>query len=214
MKQQWNTILKDEFSKEYMINLLEFVESERQNYTIYPNEQDVFTAFNLTDYDEVKVVILGQDPYHQVNQAHGLAFSVQNNKLPPSLRNIYKQMENEGFAPNKSGDLSYLATQGVLLFNSVFTVREGEPNSHKNRGWEKFSDIIIEKLNQRTTPIIFVLWGNYAQAKSKLIDTDTHIIITASHPSPLSASRGFFGCNNFTDINNHLVKLGETPIKW
>lgn len=197
-----------------MINLLEFVEQERKEFTIYPKQDDVFTAFDLTDYDDVKVVILGQDPYHQPNQAHGLAFSVLNSKIPPSLRNIYKEMEAEGFTPNKSGDLSYLSKQGVLLFNTVFTVRESNANSHAKKGWEKFSDNIISLLNKRDTPVIFVLWGKPAQTKIKLINDTKHIIITAPHPSPLSASRGFFGCGNFIEINNVLEKLGQEPIIW
>ncbi len=214
MQGQWGELLKEEFQKDYMVNLLEFVKQEREEFTVYPKEEDVFTAFNLTDYNQVKVVILGQDPYHQPNQAHGLAFSVLNEKIPPSLRNIFKEMELEGFTPNKSGDLTYLAKQGVLLFNTVFTVRESNANSHAKKGWEKFSDNIISLLNQRDTPVIFVLWGKPAQTKIKLIDETKHIIITAPHPSPLSASRGFFGCDNFIKINQELEKLGNEPVKW
>lgn len=214
MKQQWTKLLNDEFQKDYMVKLHEFIKVERESHTIYPKEEDVFTAFDLTDYNEVKVVILGQDPYHNPNQAHGLAFSVLEGKPPPSLRNIFKEMESEGFTPDKSGDLSYLSKQGVLLFNTVFTVREGEANSHAKKGWEKFSDSIISLLNQREQPVIFVLWGKPAQTKVKLIDDSKHIIITAPHPSPLSASRGFFGCDNFIQVNQELEKLGEAPIKW
>lgn len=219
MTKLWSQLLFDEFQKDYMVDLLQFVKLERENYTIYPKDVDVFSAFNLTDYDNVKVVILGQDPYHQPNQAHGLAFSVSKDsglgdKLPPSLRNIFKEMENEGFSPNKSGDLTYLANQGVLLFNTVFTVREGLANSHAKKGWEKFSDYIISLLNDRPKPIIFVLWGKPAQSKIKLIDDSKHIIITAPHPSPLSASRGFFGCDNFITINHQLKNLGQEPIVW
>lgn len=213
MKQKWTELLQDEMQKDYMVELFDFVATERQNFTIYPRHEDVFTAFDLTDYDDVKVVILGQDPYHKPNQAHGLAFSVINSPPPPSLRNIYKEMEAEGFSPDKSGDLTYLSNQGVLLFNTVFTVREGSPNSHAKKGWEKFSDYIISLLNLRQQPIVFVLWGNSAQSKAKLIG-DRHIIITAAHPSPLSASRGFFGCNNFISVNEGLTGLGSSAIVW
>lgn len=214
MQGQWKELLQDEFKKDYMVNLLEFVKEQRKEFTIYPKEQDVYTAFDLTDYDKVKVVILGQDPYHQPNQAHGLAFSVLNGKIPPSLKNIYKEMEAEGFNPDKSGDLTYLAKQGVLLFNTVFTVQESNANSHAKKGWEKFSDNIINLLNNRDTPVIFVLWGNPAQTKIKLIDENKHIIITAPHPSPLSANRGFFGCDNFIKVNDELKIMGQEPIKW
>lgn len=214
MQGQWEKLLQDEFNQEYMVDLLKFVEQEREQFTIYPKKEDVFTAFNLTDYDKVKVVILGQDPYHQPNQAHGLAFSVLSGKIPPSLKNIYKEMEAEGFSPDKTGDLTYLSKQGVLLFNTVFTVRESNANSHAKKGWENFSDSIITLLNKRDKPIIFVLWGKPAQTKIKLIDENQHIIITAPHPSPLSASKGFFGCNNFIKINQELENIGEEPIKW
>lgn len=213
MTKLWET-LQEELQQEYMLKLLDFVKAERESYTVYPKEEDVFTAFGLTDYDKVKVVILGQDPYHKPNQAHGLAFSVLNGKIPPSLRNIYKEMEEEGFTPDKSGDLTYLAKQGVFLLNTVLTVREGEANSHAKKGWEKFTDRVIALLSQREEPIIFVLWGNPAQTKVNLIDEGKHVVITAPHPSPLSANRGFFGCNHFTMVNQALQELGHDPIVW
>lgn len=176
----------------------------------------VYEALELTPYEEVKVVILGQDPYHGVNQAHGLSFSVQPGvKTPPSLVNIYKELKNDlGIEPVSHGNLVTWAKQGVLLLNTVLTVREGQAYSHRGKGWEQLTDAIIEKLNERDKPIVFILWGKPAQEKMKMIDKSRHIIITAPHPSPLSAHRGFFGSKPFSKTNDALLALGETPIDW
>ena len=176
----------------------------------------IYEALKLTPYHEVKVVILGQDPYHGPHQAHGLSFSVQPGvRIPPSLRNIYKELQSDlGIAPVFHGYLVPWAQQGILLLNTVLTVREGQAYSHRGKGWERLTDTIIEKLNQRDKPVIFVLWGKPAQQKKALIDTKKHIIIESPHPSPLSASRGFFGSKPFSKINQALIALGETPINW
>ena len=169
----------------------------------------------LTDYPDVKVVILGQDPYHGPNQAHGLAFSVESGKVPPSLQNIYKEMNDDvGAKPVHHGNLTSWAKQGVLLLNTVLTVRRGEANSHQGRGWEQFTDRIIQALNERDKPVVFLLWGRPAQQKAKMIDSRKHVILTAPHPSPLSAYRGFFGSRPFSKANEALTALGETPIQW
>lgn len=213
---KWKEVLKEEFKKEYFFKLKEFLEKEYINKTVFPKRENIFRAFKLTEYDKVKVVILGQDPYHDVNQANGLAFSVNEGvKLPPSLVNIYKEITNEygGVIP-KNGDLESWAKQGVLLLNTVLTVRAHMPNSHKNKGWETFTDEVIRKLNDKSKPIVFLLWGNNAKSKKSLIDTNKHYVLESVHPSPLSSHRGFFGCNHFIKVNEILNYLNEGEIKW
>lgn len=212
----WDELLKDEFEKEYYLNLREFLKKEYSTRTIYPNMHNIFEALKCTSYNDTKVLILGQDPYHGENQAHGMAFSVQPSvKTPPSLLNIYKELKEDlgCFIPN-NGYLMPWAKQGVLLLNTVLTVRASEPNSHKDKGWEIFTDKVIELLNKRDEPVIFVLWGANALKKKILIDTNRHYVLHAPHPSPLSARRGFFGCRHFSNINEILTGMGKTPIDW
>lgn len=212
----WQEVLADEFEKDYYQQLRIFLKNEYATQKIHPDMYHVYEALELTPYEEVKVVILGQDPYHGVNQAHGLSFSVQPGvKTPPSLVNIYKELKNDlGIEPVSHGNLVTWAKQGVLLLNTVLTVREGQAYSHRGKGWEQLTDAIIEKLNERDKPIVFILWGQPAQEKMKMIDKSRHIIITAPHPSPLSAHRGFFGSKPFSKTNDALLALGETPIDW
>ncbi|MFB6466290.1 uracil-DNA glycosylase [Cytobacillus sp. Hz8] len=212
----WLEMLEEEFEKPYLINLKHFLLKEYKQGTVYPKQSDVFNALNYTPYKNVKVVILGQDPYHGENQAHGLSFSVKKGvDIPPSLRNIFKELRDDlGYEIPHHGNLLKWAQQGVLLLNTVLTVRAGEANSHKGRGWERFTDEIIRKLNNREKPIIFLLWGRPAQAKQGLIDRNKHIIITSSHPSPLSAHRGFFGSRPFSQVNHFLKEMNETEINW
>lgn len=212
----WDEILKGEFEKPYYLKLREFLKEEYKNNIIYPDMHDIFNALKYTSYKDTKVLILGQDPYHGENQAHGLAFSVKPGvKTPPSLLNMYKELnsEFECFIPN-NGFLVPWTKQGILLLNTALTVRAHEANSHKGKGWEIFTDHIIETLNLRQDPVIFVLWGNNARSKKKLIDTNRHYIIESAHPSPLSASRGFFGSKPFSQVNDILIKLGKEPIDW
>lgn len=212
----WQTILTDEFEKEYYQKLRNFLKKEYTTQKIHPDMYHIYEALELTPYEKVKVVILGQDPYHGVNQAHGLSFSVQPGvKIPPSLNNIYKELQSDlGISPVKHGNLVSWAKQGVLLLNTVLTVREGQAYSHRGKGWEILTDKIIEKLNEREKPIIFILWGKPAQEKMKMIDKSRHIILTSAHPSPLSAHRGFLGSKPFSKTNDALMALGETPIDW
>ncbi|MGI6155477.1 MAG: uracil-DNA glycosylase [Enterococcus lemanii] len=216
MQNKWQAILASEFQQPYYQKLQTFVNEEYQSQTIYPKKENIFRAFQQTDFDQVKVVILGQDPYHGPNQSHGLAFSVQPGvKIPPSLRNIFKELENDlGIPPATCGDLTAWASQGVLLLNTVLTVRAGEANSHRKKGWEVFTDAVIQQLNARQQPIVFILWGKPAQQKVAMIDTGKHVIIQSVHPSPLSASRGFFGSKPFSRTNEALISLGEKPINW
>lgn len=213
---QWDEILKDEFQKEYYLKLREFLKEEYRNFTIYPDMYHIFNALKMTSYEDVQVVLLGQDPYHGPNQAHGLCFSVQDGvEFPPSLKNIFIELKNDlHIEIPKSGNLTKWAKQGVLLLNTVLTVRSGVANSHKGKGWEIFTTKIIERLNEREKPIIFVLWGNDAKRKMEYITNPNHFILTASHPSPLSAYNGFFGCKHFSKINEILLKEGEKPIDW
>lgn len=213
---QWQKLLAAEKNKAYFQTLQQFISQQRQQARIFPQSDQQFRAFELTPYEEVKVVILGQDPYHGEGQAHGLSFSVpQNITIPPSLRNIFKELADDiGCQMPSKGDLTSWAQQGVLLLNSVLTVEEGKANSHKNKGWETFTDHVISVLNDRQQPIIFVLWGKPAQAKMKLITATHHIILTAPHPSPLSAYRGFFGSRPFSQINQQLIALKQQPIDW
>ncbi len=216
MHETWLELLNQEFRKPYMQSLREFLIQEKlKNKVVYPPNEETFRALRLTGVDDVKVVILGQDTYHGRGQADGLAFSVQKQiKLPPSLRNIFKEIEDDlGIDSPKNGDLSFLAEQGVLLLNSVLTVNEGDPASHANRGWEEFTDKIVEILNHKKN-IVFMLWGGYAQKKASKISKESHCILKATHPSPLSAHRGFFGCRHFSKANEYLKLNGLSPIKW
>lgn len=212
----WQSVLEDEFSKEYYIALRQFLKEEYTHKKVYPDMYHIFSALELTPFEKVKVVILGQDPYHGPNQAHGLSFSVQPGvKIPPSLMNIYKELEADlGYAPVSHGFLESWAKQGVLLLNTVLTVQAGQAYSHQGKGWENLTDAIIKKLNEREKPVVSILWGRPAQEKIKMINTQKHIIIKSSHPSPLSSHRGFFGSKPFSKANQALEKLGETPINW
>lgn len=212
----WNEILAEEMQKDYYQELQAFVQKRRAEVRVFPEEKNVFTALELTPFESVKVVILGQDPYHGFGQAHGLSFSVQKGiPLPPSLRNIYKELQEDigGELPTE-GDLSHWAKQGVLLLNTVLTVEEGNANSHKGMGWERLTNRLIESLNGLKHPVIFILWGKPAQDKEKLITNPNHVILKAPHPSPLSAYRGFFGSKPFSRVNDILIQQGQTPIRW
>lgn len=215
-KNNWSEILAPELKEEYFIKLTSFLDEAYENRQIFPPRDDIFNALKYTDYQDVKVVILGQDPYHGINQGHGLAFSVLPNiKTPPSLRNIYKELNSEyGYEIPNNGYLISWATQGVLMINTVLTVESGKANSHKGKGWEKFTDEVISALNRRQKPVIFLLWGNNARSKTKLITNSQHFILEAPHPSPLSAYQGFFGCNHFKTTNEILTNLSETKINW
>ena len=212
----WDILLKDEFEKPYYLNLRKFLVQEYKTQTIYPNMNDIFNALKYTDYKNVKVVMLGQDPYHQPNQAHGLCFSVKKGvKAPPSLQNMYKEIYAEyGYPIPDHGELTYWAEQGVLMLNTVLTVRESQPNSHKGMGWEVFTDNIISLLNQRPEPMVFLLWGANARAKKKIITNPNHLVLESAHPSPLSAYNGFFGNNHFKKANEFLKAKGLSQIDW
>lgn len=212
----WKAVLADEFQKDYFKALKSFLLSERSIYRIYPKGSDIFAAYNLTPFDKVKVVILGQDPYHGPHQAHGLAFSVQKGIAhPPSLQNIFKELKDDiGCNVPTNGTLEAWARQGVFLLNTVLTVREGQAHSHKERGWERFTDATIKALSDRKEHLVFILWGRPAQMKASMIDTGRHYVITAPHPSPLSAYRGFFGSKPFSKTNAYLERVGISPIDW
>lgn len=216
LNNDWKLFFELESKKDYYLNLKKILEEEFEKHTIYPSLDNILTAFKLTSYENTKVVIIGQDPYHEPNQAHGLAFSVlEGIKLPPSLKNIYKEIEDEfGYKMSNSGNLEKWANQGVLLLNNVLTVRRGNANSHKGIGWENFTDNVIKYLNERKDSVIFVFWGNNAKSKLKLITKEWHYVLTAPHPSPLSAYHGFFGCNHFLKINEILCSLGKKEIDW
>lgn len=212
----WDEILKDEFNEPYYLKLREFLKSEYSSKSIFPDMYDIYNAFRYTDYNDVKVVILGQDPYHGEGEAHGLAFSVKPGiAIPPSLRNIYKELRDSlgCYIPN-NGYLEKWARQGVLLLNTALTVVKDNPNSHRGIGWELFTDKVIKLLNTREKPVIFLLWGSNAKSKSMLIDQSRHFVFMSVHPSPLSANRGFFGCNHFRLVNEKLSELGQSPIDW
>ena len=216
MMTTWNEILAEEMQKDYYQELQAFVQKRRSEVRVFPEEKNVFNALELTPFESVKVVILGQDPYHGFGQAHGLSFSVQKGTpLPPSLKNIYKELQEDigGELPTE-GDLSHWAKQGVLLLNTVLTVEEGNANSHKGMGWERLTNRLIESLNELKHPVIFILWGKPAQDKEKLITNSNHVILKAPHPSPLSAYRGFFGSKPFSRVNDILIQQGQTPIRW
>jgi uracil-DNA glycosylase len=212
----WDELLQDEFKKRYYANLREFLKQEYQSCTIYPDMNDIFNALKLTAYNDVKVVILGQDPYHEPGQAHGLCFSVQaGTRRPPSLDNIFKELTDDtGIIPPPHGDLTSWAKSGVLLLNTVLTVRQGMANSHRNKGWEFFTDKIIELLNNRTQPIVFILWGMNARAKTTLLTNPVHMVLTSAHPSPLSAHNGFFGNRHFSRANIFLEENGREAVNW
>ncbi len=212
----WQDLLKDEFSKDYYLKLRQFLIEEYNNYTVHPNMEDIFAALKTTAYKDVKVVILGQDPYHNYRQAHGMCFSVQNGvEPPPSLVNIFKEMQADlGTPMPKSGYLMKWAKEGVLLLNTILTVRHAEPLSHKGKGWEIFTNKVIELLNNRQDPVIFILWGGQARAKKALITNPNHYIIESAHPSPLSAYNGFFGSKPFSLCNNILLSIGKNQIDW
>ena len=212
----WNEILAEEMKKDYYQELQAFVQKRRAEVRVFPEEKNVFNALELTPFESVKVVILGQDPYHGFGQAHGLSFSVQKGiPLPPSLKNIYKELQEDiGEDLPTEGDLSHWAKQGVLLLNTVLTVEEGNANSHKGKGWERLTNRLIESLNELKHPVIFILWGKPAQDKEKLIINPNHVILKAPHPSPLSAYRGFFGSKPFSRVNDILIQQGQTPIRW
>ncbi|MEH2075102.1 MAG: uracil-DNA glycosylase [Nostoc sp.] len=212
----WQRVLAEEFKQPYFTKLQEFLISERLSHTIYPTKEETFSAFERTPYEQVKIVLLGQDPYHNENQAHGLCFSVRPGvKTPPSLRNIFKELKQDiGFETPNNGYLVTWAKQGILMLNTVLSVRAGMANSHKNKGWETFTDVVISKISQKPAPVIFVLWGKDAQKKLKLIDTNKNIIIQSAHPSPLSAHNGFFGSKPFSAINSALISYGQPEINW
>ncbi len=213
---EWDKLLKDEFKKEYYLKLRAFLANEYKTRIIYPHMNDIFNALRYTSYSDVKAVILGQDPYHGEGQAHGLCFSVKKGvEPPPSLKNIFKEINTElGCSIPSHGELTNWTKQGVLLLNTVLTVRSGEANSHKGRGWEIFTDRVIELLNMRDEPIVFLLWGANARAKTALITNPKHKILTCAHPSPLSAYNGFWNCGHFKECNDFLIENGKTPIDW
>ncbi|MFG6148754.1 uracil-DNA glycosylase [Halobacillus sp. B23F22_1] len=212
----WADVLKSELEKDYYINLREYLKREYGTHRIFPNMYDIFAAFQRTSYENTKVVIIGQDPYHGEGQAHGYSFSVPKGvKVPPSLENIYKELrEDLGVEPPAHGNLKAWADEGVLLLNNVLTVRAHEAHSHKGAGWERLTDRVIELLNQRERPLVFILWGRPAQKKAASVDQDRHCIIQSPHPSPLSAYRGFFGSRPFSQANEFLEKMNEKPIDW
>ena len=212
---EWKDFINNEKEKPYYKELHDKVLNEYSLYTCYPKYDDIVNAFKYTKYNDIKVVILGQDPYHEPNQAHGLAFSVLCEKLPPSLVNIYKEMESDlGVKVNQDGNLEYLARQGVLLLNTCLTVRKGEAFSHKDYGWITFTDNVIKEINKINKPIVFILWGSPSQKKKKLLNNPNHLIIESAHPSPLSSYRGFFGSKPFSKTNDFLIKNNIEPIKW
>ena len=213
---EWDDIFKGEFEKEYYINLRNFLKKEYSEYNIFPDMQDIFNSLKYTSYSDVKAVIIGQDPYHGIGQAHGLCFSVKEGiPLPPSLQNIFKELYNDtGITPPRNGTLTKWAGEGVLLMNAVLTVREGQPNSHKGMGWETFTDTVISRLNERERPMVFILWGANARSKKNLITNKNHLILESVHPSPLSAYNGFFGCRHFSKTNEFLKDNGIGEINW
>ena len=216
IEKEWLEVLRTEFEKPYFTELKAFLTEEKKQYRVYPPGSRIFAAFDYTPFSKVKVVILGQDPYHGDGQAHGLCFSVPDGvALPPSLVNIYKELSTDlGIPVPKSGNLENWARQGVLLLNATLTVRANQAGSHQRHGWENFTDEIIRQLSARHTGLVFILWGSYAQAKEALIDTSRHFVLKAVHPSPLSVYRGFFGCRHFSKTNELLLKAGKEPVDW
>ena len=216
IEESWKQELSDEWSKDYFVRLTNFVRNEYATKQIFPPGRQIFAAFNATPFNEVKVVILGQDPYHDVGQANGLCFSVNDGiQFPPSLRNIFQEIHNDVGSPiPQSGDLTRWAKQGVLLLNATLTVEAHKAASHQRQGWEQFTDEVISHLSLHRDNLVFILWGSYARSKRSLINPDKHLILTSVHPSPLSAYRGFFGNKHFSKANNYLVEHGKTPIVW
>jgi uracil-DNA glycosylase len=217
LEPSWKARLLPEFSKEYMHDLRDFLKREaKAKKTIFPRGSEYFAAMNHTPFEKVKVVIIGQDPYHGLNQAHGLCFSVRPGVvIPPSLQNIYKELKTDvGFTPPKHGNLQAWADQGVLLLNATLSVESGKAGSHQKKGWEQFTDAVIDHLNREREGLVFVLWGSYAQKKGEFIDRKKHLVLAGPHPSPLSAHRGFFGCRHFSKINDYLKSQGKAPIDW
>jgi len=212
----WDRLLSDEFRSEYYLQLREFLKAEYSTRRIYPPMHDIFNAFKYTSYEDTRVVILGQDPYHGYGQAHGLCFSVKKGtQKPPSLKNIFKELNSEyGIEEPESGELFGWAKQGVLLLNTTLTVREASPQSHKGQGWEILTDKVIKLLNEKKTPVVFMLWGGNARAKKSLISNPIHLVLECAHPSPLSAYNGFFGCNHFIKANDFLHSVGKGKICW
>jgi len=216
IEQSWKSKLAKEFEQDYFAGLTDFVREEYRQYTIYPPGRLIFNAFDLCPFEQVRVVILGQDPYHEEGQAHGLCFSVKNNvPFPPSLQNIFRELKNDlGISYPKSGDLTKWAQQGVLLLNAVLSVRQGFATSHKDMGWEQFTDFILKLINDKQEPVVYILWGKYAINKAALLTNPHHLIITGPHPSPLSAYRGFFGGKYFSKCNQFLASQGIKKIDW
>lgn len=212
----WDEIIGSEFQKPYYLKLREFLKKEYASGRVFPEKENIFNALKTTPYKSVKAVIIGQDPYHEVGQAHGLCFSVQKGcKIPPSLKNMYKELYDDlGIVPASHGELTSWAKQGVLLLNAVLTVREGQANSHKGKGWEEFTDAVIKKLNEHSEPVAFILWGANAKAKAQFITAPQHKVFSAAHPSPLSAYNGFFGCRHFSKVNTFLSENDVVPIDW
>ena len=215
INKKWDIVLNDEMKKDYFKKLGIFVKQEYKVKTVFPPYENIFDALRFTDYDEVKVVILGQDPYHGLGEAHGLSFSVKEGvRKPPSLQNIFKELNNDLGIVRTASDLTDWAKQGVLLLNSIMTVEQDRPLSHKDKGWENFTDFIIRSLNEREEPVIFLLWGSYARSKKEFITNKQHYVIESVHPSPLSANRGFFGSKQFSKINKILVDNKQSKIEW
>jgi uracil-DNA glycosylase len=212
----WKQYLSQEFSKPYFTQLTDFVKTEYQTATVYPPGKEIFRAFDCCDFDQVKVVIIGQDPYHGAGQANGLCFSVRNGvRVPPSLVNIFKEIQQDlGKPVPPSGDLERWANQGVLLLNATLTVRASTPGSHQNKGWETFTDAVIRKISEEKENVVFLLWGSYAQKKGEVIDRNKHLVLMSAHPSPFSADRGFFGCKHFSKANQYLKSKGLKEIDW
>ena len=211
----WDKILKDEMNKEYFLNIINFINQERTKKTIYPTNEDLFSAFRLTEFDKIKVVIIGQDPYHGENEAMGLCFSVRKGiAMPPSLRNIFKELEDDLGIKRTNTDLTDWANQGIFLLNTVLTVEKDKANSHKDIGWQEFTDFVIKEINDKKDNVIFVLWGGQAQKKKSLITNKSHYIIESAHPSPLSVYRGFYGSKPFSKINNYLRENGIKEIEF
>lgn len=216
IEKTWKSALEKEFEKDYFSRLTEFVRTEYKQHTVFPEGKLIFNAFDHCPFEKVKVVILGQDPYHEPGQAHGLCFSVQQGvAFPPSLQNIFKEIRaDEGFEPHKDGNLERWANQGVLLLNATLTVRAHQAGSHQNKGWETFTDAAIHQLAEKRSGLVFLLWGSYAQKKGDFIDPKKHLVLKSVHPSPLSAHRGFFGNHHFSQANEYLMNQGLTPIDW
>lgn len=218
LAESWKPVLAQEFNQPYFTQLTEFIKHEKAaGKTIYPLGSQIFNAFEFTPFNEVKVVIIGQDPYHGAGQAHGLCFSVNKNvAVPPSLKNIYKELQTdiEGYSAPNHGDLSHWAKQGVLLLNATLTVEKDKAGSHQGKGWEQFTDAVIKQLSTQKEKLVFILWGKFAQSKATLIDTQKHLVLMAAHPSPFSAYNGFFGCKHFSKTNAYLIANNLTPISW